>query len=99
MQNKSFVLKAELDAGLDLWRKQVLSVQSLSILRAEERVRKEIENKKEKLAEEMKNREERFRALQKRSQAKRLNKLRYQKTKLEEKNQKVNFIVSFLHSK
>ena len=82
-----------------MWRKQVLSVQSLSILRAEERVRKEIENKKEKLAEEMKNREERFRALQKKSQAKRFNKLRYQKTKLEEKNQKVNFIVSFLHSK
>ena len=78
-----------------MWRKQVLSVQSLSILRAEERVRKEIGNKKEKLAEEMKNREERFRALQKRSQAKSFNKLRYQKKILEEKNQKVNFIQSF----
>jgi hypothetical protein len=59
-------------------------------LRAEERVRKEIENKKEKLAEEMKNREERFRALQQKCQAKTFNKLRYQKKILEEKNQKVN---------
>ena len=88
----------ELDAGLDLWRKQVLSVQSLSILRAEERVRKQIEEKKEKLAEEMKNREERFRSLQKKSQAERFHKLRYQKKKLEEKNQKVNFIFSYCPS-
>ena len=80
-----------------MWRKQVLSVQSLSILKAEERVRKEIEDKKEKLAEEMKNREERFMALQKKSQAKSFNNLRYQKKKLEEKNQKVNFILTFLH--
>ena len=81
-----------------MWRKQVLSVQSLSILRAEERVRKEIENKKEKLAEEMKNREERFSALQKESQAKSFDKVRYQKKKLEDKNQKVNFILSLCHS-
>ena len=81
-----------------MWRKQVLSVQSLSILRAEERVRKEIEEKKGKLAEEMKNRVDRFRALQKKSQAKSFDQLVSQKRKIEEKIEKVNFILSFLHS-
>ena len=46
----------------------------------------------------MKNREEKFRALQKKNQAKSFNNLRYQKKKLEEKNQKLNFILSFSHS-
>ena len=36
---QTLALKSELEAGLDLWRKQVLSVQSKSIRRAEERVR------------------------------------------------------------
>jgi hypothetical protein len=54
---KTLALKAELEAGLDLWRKQVLSVQSQSIRRAEEKVRHELESRREKLAEEMRNRE------------------------------------------
>ena len=75
-----------------------MSVQSLSILRAEERARKHVEEKKEKLAEEMRNREERFRSLQRIGQTKRFNKLINQKRKLEEKDQKVNFILSYLPS-
>ena len=50
---KTLALKAELEAGLDLWRKRVLSVQSQSIRRAEEKVRNDLENKREKLAVEM----------------------------------------------
>ena len=73
-----------------MWRKQVLSVQSLSILKAEERVRKEKEDKKEKLAEEMESKEERFKGLRNESQAKNINKLQTHKQRIKEKNKKVN---------
>ena len=46
---KTLALKAELEAGLDLWRKQVLSVQSQSIRRAEEKVRNKLESRREKI--------------------------------------------------
>jgi len=86
-------LKAELDSKLDLWRKHVLSVQSLSILKAEERVRKNIQARKEKIAGEIKNKEERFKALKNESEAKNLSKFELQKQKLEEKSQKVEKLV------
>ena len=55
---KTFALKSELESGLDLWRKQVLSIQSQSIRRAEEWVRSELERRRGKLAEEMRSREQ-----------------------------------------
>ena len=57
------------------------------MLRAEERVKKQVEEKKEKLAEEMKNREDRFRELQKKGQSKCFSNLISQKKKLKEKAQ------------
>lgn len=87
-------LKAELDAGLDLWRKQVLSVQSLSILKAEARARKEIENKKQKIVEEMKNKEKRFQELRSKNQAKSRVKVQTFKQNVIEKNQKIEKLVS-----
>ena len=83
----------ELDSKLDLWRKHVLSVQSLSILKAEERVRKNIQARKEKIAGEIKTKEERFKALKNESEAKNLSKFELQKQKLEEKSQKVEKLV------
>ena len=55
---KTLALKSELESGLDLWRKQVLSIQSQSIRRAEEWVRSELERRRGKLAEEMRSREQ-----------------------------------------
>ena len=86
---KTLALKAELEAGLDLWRKQVLSVQSQSIRRAEEKVRHELDNRREKLAEEMRNREQK--CLEKRTEKEEQKKLRIlnAKKKIEEKEKKV----------
>ena len=86
---KTLALKAELEAGLDLWRKQVLSVQSQSIRRAEEKVRHDLENRREKLAEEMRNREQK--CLEKRKEKDEEKKLRVldAKKKIEEKEKKV----------
>ena len=55
---KTLALNSELESGLDLWRKQVLSIQSQSIRRAEEWVRSELERRRGKLAEEMRSREQ-----------------------------------------
>ena len=86
---RTLALKAELDAGLDLWRKQVLSVQSQSICRAEEKVRHELESRREKLAEEMRNREQK--CLEKRNEKEEENKMKIMdsKRKIEEKEKKV----------
>ena len=86
---KTLALKAELEAGLDLWRKQVLSVQSKSIRRAEEKVRNDLENRREKLAEEMRNREQKF--LEKRKEKEEEKKLRVlnAKKRIEVKEKKV----------
>lgn len=92
--SRTLALKAELEGKLDLWRKQVLSVQSLSIRRAEEKVRNEIDNRREKLAEEMRSRE--VKCLENRrekEQAKR-QKLKITKKKIEEKDRKVEKLLS-----
>ena len=90
-RNPSLVLslKAELDSGLDLWRKQVLSVQSLSILKAEERARESVKSKKEKVMEELKVREERFKASKEEKTAKQLYRITTQKQNIQEKTKKV----------
>jgi hypothetical protein len=87
---KTLALKCELEAGLDLWRKQVLSVQSQSIRRAEEKVRHDLNNRREKLAEEMRNREQK--CLEKRKEKEAEKKLRVlnAKQKIEEKEKKVS---------
>ena len=56
--NYTLTLKSELESGLDLWRKQVLSIQSQSIRRAEEWVWSELGRRRGKLAEEMRSREQ-----------------------------------------
>jgi len=86
---KTLALKAELEAGLDLWRKQVLSVQSQSIRRAEEKVRNDLESRREKLAEEMRSREQK--CLEKRKEKEEEKKMRIMnaKKKIEEKEKKV----------
>jgi len=91
---KTLALKAELESGLDLWRKQVLSVQSQSIRRAEERVRKELESRREKLAEEIRTRE--LKCLEKRREQEEEKKLRVNNTKkkIEEKEKKVERLLS-----
>jgi len=87
--SKTLALKAELEAGLDLWRKQVLSVQSQSIRRAEEKVRNDLESRREKLAEEMRSREQK--CLEKRKEKEEEKKMRVvnAKKKIEEKEKKV----------
>ena len=90
---KTLALKAELEAGLDLWRKQVLSVQSQSIRRAEEKVRNDLESRREKLAEEMRSREQK--CLEKRKEKEEEKKMRIMnaKKKIEEKEKKVWFYI------
>ena len=92
---KTLALKAELEAGLDLWRKQVLSVQSQSIRRAEEKVWHELKSRREKLAEEMRNREQK--CLEKRKEKDEEKKMRIlnAKKKIEEKENKVCNTLSF----
>ena len=97
-QSTVLSLKSELDSKLDLWRKQVLSVQSLSILKAEENVRKNKEQKKEKLADAIKTKEDRFKVLKNECEAKNFSKLQLQKQKLEAKNRKVEKLVTYRKS-
>eukprot|EP00092_Neocalanus_flemingeri_P009343 GFUD01010055.1.p1 GENE.GFUD01010055.1~~GFUD01010055.1.p1 ORF type:complete len:782 (-),score=232.97 GFUD01010055.1:117-2462(-) len=91
---QAMALKSELEAGLDLWRKQVLSVQSQSIRRAEERVRNELESRREKLAEEMRSREQK--CLEKRKEKEEEKKMRIMnaKKKIEEKEKKIEKLLS-----
>jgi hypothetical protein len=56
-QEQAFALKSELETGLDKWWHQVLEVQSMSIRRAEEKARRELDRRREKVAEEIKTRE------------------------------------------
>merc|ERR1712106_588867 len=86
---ETLALKSELEAGLDLWRKQVLSVQSQSIRRAEEKVRNELESKREKLAEEMRNREQKCLEKRKEKEEEKNRRLMNAKKKIEEKEKKV----------
>jgi len=82
-------LKSELEAGLDLWRKQVLSVQSLSIMKAEERARRELESRRERLAEEMRSREERCQEKRREQQKETREKVATARKKLERKEKKI----------
>lgn len=86
---KTLALKAELEAGLDLWRKQVLSIQSQSICRAEEKVRNDLENRREKLVEEMRNREQRCLEKRKEKEEEKKSRILNAKKKIEEKEKKV----------
>ena len=88
---KTLALKAELEAGLDLWRKQVLSVQSQSIRRAEEKVRNDLENRREKLAEEMRNREQKCLEKRKEKEEEKKSRVLNAKKKIEEKEKKVSY--------
>merc|ERR1712113_1105689 len=85
---KTLALKAELESKLDLWRKQVLSVQSLSIRAEEEKVRNEIDSRREKLAEEMRSREMKCFENRKEMELEKRNKLKITKKKIEEKDKK-----------
>jgi len=82
-------LKSELEAGLDLWRKQVLSVQSLSIMKAEERARRELESRRERLAEEMRSREERCQEKRREQQKESRERVASARKKLERKEKKI----------
>jgi len=82
-------LKSELEAGLDLWRKQVLSVQSLSIMKAEERARRELESRRERLAEEMRSREERCQEKRREQQKETRERVATARKKLERKEKKI----------
>ena len=86
---QTLALKSELEAGLDLWRKQVLSVQSQSIRKAEEKVRNELESRREKLAEEMRNREQKCLEKRKEKEEEKNRRLMNAKKKIEEKEKKV----------
>lgn len=87
-------LKSELEAGLDLWRKQVLSVQSQSIRRAEERVRNELESRREKLADEMRNREKKCEEKRKEKEEEKNMRIIIAKQKIEEKEKKIEKLLS-----
>ena len=91
---RTLALKAELDAGLDLWRKQVLSVQSQSICRAEEKVRHELESRREKLAEEKRNKEQKCLDKRKETEGEKMLRILNAKKKIEEKEKKV-FLLCF----
>merc|ERR1719188_2486549 len=92
--SRTLALKAELKGKLDLWRKQVLSVQSLSIRRAEEKVRNEIDSRREKLAEEMRSREMKFFENRKGMELEKRNKLKITKKKIEAKDKKVEKLLN-----
>lgn len=92
--SKTVALKAELESKLDLWRKQVLSVQSLSIRRAEEKVRSELDGRREKLAEEMRSREQKFLEKRKENEKEQDEKRSQTKKKIEEKDKKVEKLLS-----
>merc|ERR1712242_333443 len=91
---KTLALKAELEGKLDLWRKQVLSVQSLSIRRAEEKVRSEIDSRREKLAEEMRTREMKCFENRREKEQEKKKKLKITKMKIEEKDRKVEKLLN-----
>ena len=65
-------------------------------MKAEETVRTNMEEKKEKLAEEMKRREDRFKVFRKESQERNQNKKQTHKERIEEKKKKVHITLFFL---
>jgi hypothetical protein len=54
-------VKSNLDEGLNLWRGKVLKVQSLSIKKAEERLRYEMEKKNDRIVQERRRKEKNVR--------------------------------------
>merc|ERR1712066_129372 len=92
--SRTLALKSELEGKLDLWRKQVLSVQSLSIRRAEEKVRSELDERREKLAEEMRTREQKCLEKRKEKEKEKSQKRSQTKKKIEEKDKKVEKLLN-----
>lgn len=94
--NPSIVLslKSELEAGLDLWRKQVLSVQSQSIRRAEEKYRREIEARRARVSKGIRGREKRYNEKKKEQEEIKKSRITNTMQKMENRNKKVDQLLS-----
>ena len=91
-ETKAKTVKVELENGLDLWRKRVLKVQSQSITKAEQRMKEDLEKKKERLMDERRKKENKIRIMKKEQMKKERKSVKTAEKMLEQKDTKVRFI-------